>query len=356
MQQTENTPWDEIAAFLNDSSDQKSKVVIQDWLAASAAHSDLFREIITVWNLTGHLPEQLLPDRHHAWERFTRRIYTKTTFAVRLRRQAVVYAAIAAVVVLAFIGGQWLAGRHVNFLYAKQPLTYATVIAPSGQRTQMVLPDQTKVWLNSGAEISYPTDFSETNRKVRIKGECYFEVKHDAENPFVVHASSIDVKVYGTHFNINEDPVSGKAEVALLKGKVEVFGDAHKTLGFLNPGQQMEVDQSAHFAKIAKIVDSQALIAWTKGMLVFNGQPFEEIIRSLESWYGVKITLDNQLINKHRYTFKVKTESLREVLDFISVITPIAYQVDGNQVYITGLKNKKPVCQTTGKAATSPVE
>ncbi len=114
-----------------------------------------------------------------------------------------------------------------------------------------------------------------------------------------------------------------------LKQKV-VLQD--KLISDLKPGQQLIYDDGKYY--LQKAENLEALTAWPNNMLIFDNQPFEEVIHYLEKWYGVKIQLDHSLYYSHNYTFKVKTESLREVMELISVITPIQYHIEGEQVTI----------------------
>jgi len=105
------------------------------------------------------------------------------------------------------------------------------------------------------------------------------------------------------------------------------------------PGQQLVYEKGIYH--IQKAENMEALTAWLNNMLIFDNQPFEEVIHYLEKWYGVKIHLDRTLYYSHNYTFKVKTESLREVMELISVITPIEYHIEGEQITIKYKKKMK---------------
>jgi ferric-dicitrate binding protein FerR (iron transport regulator) len=74
--------------------------------------------------------------------------------------------------------------------------------------------------------------------------------------------------------------------------------------------------------------------AWKNNELIFDGTPFEEVIRYLERWYGVNITIEEKMKNKHNYTFRVKTESFRELMNLLKEITPLEYKIDGKNVTI----------------------
>lgn len=236
--------------------------------------------------------------------------------------------AAASVIVLIFLSGIWFQASVRN----SGDLVYTTVKSPGGSKSQVVLPDSTVVWLNSNAEIKYPSIFSKASRDVYINGECFFEVSKNLQRQFIVHCSEISVKVHGTSFNVKENKTMQRLEVSLVEGKVEMFDKMNHSLGFLKPGEQFAY--ANHSGQIRKIANIENLSVWKNNVLVFENTPIDEVVQSLDSWYGVKIRIDEKIINKHSYTFRVKTETLKEVLDLISVITPIKYEINGENVSI----------------------
>lgn len=327
-----NIPWEAIGSFLKDRLDKQSEAIVKKWLAVSSEHVVWFNEIVNINRLTGYTIDFYTPKKEELWLELMQRVRAGTKLPkTKERRLWLRYAAAAAALVMAFFAGH-LFSLDKTEKFDGNPVTWTKVIAPSGHRTELILPDSTKVWLNSGAELQYPSSFNGDTREVYITGECYFEVTKDHLKPFFVHGSAINVKVFGTRFNLNENQ-DDQSVVTLLEGKVEVLNQENKSLKFLDPGQQLLVVKG-DLIHLSEVVNPEALIAWTNNMLVFEDLPFEAVISYLENWYGVTIHLDNSLQNKHNYTFKVKTESLREVLDLIAVITPVDYKIDGDQVHI----------------------
>lgn len=331
----QNIPWDAISARLKDEANQEQASQIQEWLDLSPEHRVILAEIMNTWSVTKNTAEFYQPDLSGNWQKLMKKInYRPKQKAIRnvfLR-----WTAAAAVLALVFLAGM---GLGDGFFKPSPKITYTKIIAPEGNKTQIVLPDSTYVWLNSGSELQYASDYSAKNRKVNMKGECFFDVVKDPAHPFVVQGSKFQVRVFGTRFNVNEDADKNTADVTLVSGKVEVFNLDKEPVSELMPGQQLVYNQGIYH--LQKAENMEALTAWLNNMLIFDNQPFEEVIHYLEKWYGVKIHLDRTLYYSHNYTFKVKTESLREVLQLISVITPIEYQIEGEQVTIKYQKKMK---------------
>lgn len=324
----QNIPWDEISAQLKNEATAEQRKQIQEWLELSPENPVILAEIVNTWKLTNGKTNFYQPDLSGNWQKLIKRIghQPKKKLIPSVYFQ---WAAAAAVLVLVFLGGL---GLGDGFSKKSAEISYTKIIAPEGNKTQIVLPDSTKVWLNSGSEIQYPSDYTAQNREVQMKGECYFDVVKDPAHPFLVKCSNFQVKVYGTQFNVNEDLVRNTSDVTLVSGKVEVLDLNNNPVSYLKPGQQFIL--SGGKGKVQKAENIEALTAWMNNMLIFDNQPFEDVIHYLEKWYGVKIQLDHSLYYSHNYTFKVKTESLREVLELISVITPIEYHIEGEDVTI----------------------
>ena len=326
--QEQNIPWEAISAKLKNDADQEQKKQIQDWLDRSPEHPLILSEIVNTWSITKNKAEFYQPDMTVNWQKLMKRI----SYQPKEKAIQTIYfrwAAAAAILALVFLAG---IGLGDGLLKTKTTVSYTKIIAPEGNKTRIVLPDSTTVWLNSGSELQYSTDYSARNREVKMKGECFFDVVKDPEHPFVVIGSKFRVKVYGTRFNVNEANAKNMADVTLVSGKVQVQNLEGNLISDLKPGQQLVFNDGKYL--VQKAENMEALTAWLNNMLIFDNQPFEEVIHYLEKWYGVKIQLDKDLYYRHNYTFKVKTESMREVLELISVITPITYHVEGEQITI----------------------
>ena len=329
----EKIPWEIISAQLKGNASFQQKELLRNWLSESEENVKTYQQILCDWQISNQKINFYTPDTERLWGKLLARIEKqpqKRLIPLRVYR----WVAAAAVLVLVFLSGMWM-GNFSSF-FANE-LVYTSVISPKGSRTQIVLPDSTCVWLNSGAEIRYPTSFKQKTRDVYIVGECFFDVTKDKQRQFVVHAEKVDVRVFGTQFNVRENERSKQVDVALLEGKVKVFGKQNQPLTELKPGEQFTLANGK--GTVQQVSNIERLVAWKDNMLIFVDDPLEEVIQILESWYGVKITVDSQMLTKHNYTFKVKTESLRDVLDLISVITPIEYKIDGDEVMIN-YKNK----------------
>jgi len=207
-----------------------------------------------------------------------------------------------------------------------------TVLTEKGQKTQILLPDGTHVWLNSQTQLTYNSGFGDGERKVRLVGEAFFEVQKNEEIKFTVEMDGINVVVHGTEFNVEAYPENETVNVTLLKGRVVIESESRSPV-CLEPDQMATMICSTGEWSVQDCEASLAKL-WTQNILKFEDTPAEEIIRKLEHWYGMNITVKNMQANV-KYGFTLKSESVREMLELINKLTPIKYEVKGEEVQIT---------------------
>ena len=209
------------------------------------------------------------------------------------------------------------------------------VEAPQGSRTQMTLPDGTKVWLNAGSKISYTQGFCIVNRLVMLVGEGYFEVAHNEQLPFRVSSKDLQVSVLGTKFNFRDYPTDAEAIVSLAEGKVALDNLVHsdKETIYLTPNQRAVMSKQTGKITIEDYNVSNA-IQWTNGNLIFDGEPLIDIIKDLERSYNVKITIAEKNLMTLRFygDFVRQEQSLNEVLDALSATGKIHYKSEGRNI------------------------
>lgn len=234
----------------------------------------------------------------------------------------------AALLLPVLIGSGWILYRQNNIIrnFSEAIKTTQeqnlTVIAPNCTRTIVDLPDGTKVWLNSGSEISYPMVFSDTERRVKLTGEAYFEVKK-SEIPFLITNTGPEIKVYGTEFNVNAYDNEDFVTVALDNGKISLLQNGKEE--FIKPGQVSTFDKKNKSLAIED-TDVTRFSSWREGKYVFRNTTLSSILRMLQRQYNVNITLDDPNLGNYRYNATIKNESLEQILQLLSLSTPIKFE------------------------------
>jgi ferric-dicitrate binding protein FerR (iron transport regulator) len=208
-----------------------------------------------------------------------------------------------------------------------------TVFTDKGQKTRVLLPDGTYVWLNSQTRLTYSSDFCDNERKVHLVGEAFFEVRKNDEMLFTVEADGFNVVVHGTEFNVSAYPENETIDVTLLNGKVVIESGRQSPLG-IEPGQMATMRRNTQMWSVSNC-DAQLAKLWTQNKLKFEDASISEVISKLEHWYGINITVRNIPTKVSRYGFTLKSESVREMLEIVNKLTPIKYEVKGEEVQIT---------------------
>jgi transmembrane sensor len=172
-------------------------------------------------------------------------------------------------------------------------LSYNTIETPPGGQYQVILPDGSKVWLNSASSLRYPVRFTGNERKVEISGEAYFEVAHNSKMPFRVINSNQIVEVLGTHFNIMAYPDESSTNTTLLEGSVRIIKENKSKI--ISPGQQTRVKNGD--IDVAS-VDVTQVTAWKEGYFMFKNEDIQSIMRQISRWYNLEVKYQGDIPEK----------------------------------------------------------
>lgn len=207
------------------------------------------------------------------------------------------------------------------------------LVVPYGKRTNLTLSDGTKVWLNSGTQLEFPSEFTESRREIYVNGEIFIDVAHNQHIPFVVHVGDMDVYVHGTSFNISAYRDDRRKTVVLVEGKVKIeTSDSH--IAELLPNEKLVIEDS----DITKeFVDVSEYISWTKGILEFKESPISEILKKIGRYYNVQFESSSEIrLNDKTCSGKLfLSNNLDSVMTSVSVLSSTVYQRENNIIHIT---------------------
>jgi len=207
-----------------------------------------------------------------------------------------------------------------------------TLTVPASGFYRMVLPDGTKVWINSASELSYPLAFGKSIRQVELRGEAYFEVAHEKNRPFIVRTAHGDIKVLGTAFNLTAYN-SASSNVTLINGSIQLT-NKNKTTKQLIPGQKAEFDGSDMRITRANI---EKETAWQQGYFYFEHDKIQDIMEQLARWYDIKVIYQGQITKKTFGGSISRDVSLAEALELIKRGAGVEFIIDQKTVTV---KNK----------------
>ncbi|TAJ09774.1 DUF4974 domain-containing protein [Marinilabiliaceae bacterium JC017] len=233
------------------------------------------------------------------------------------------YSAIAAVallplLILSFLKWNSNGGSEEKLLSD----SFVNIMAPAQSRVNYTLPDSSIVCLNGGASIQVPMNYSE-NRHLRLNGEAYFDVTHNANSPFVVEMASGRVEVLGTRFIASAED-ENYMKVILEEGKVKASLRSNSESFVLKPNQKLVFEDGA--VKIDE-VEAGKYIAWKDGKLIFRDDKLSEVAKRLGDWYEIDVELKDDALAKYSFRGVFVDEPLEEVLKMITLTLPVQYKI-----------------------------
>ncbi len=219
-------------------------------------------------------------------------------------------------------------------------LQYNTLSNPRGSNViDMTLSDGSHVWLNAGSSVTYPVAFVGNERRVKISGEAYFEISHDASRPFKVGKADMEVTVLGTHFNVNAYDDESDIKVTLLEGSVKVTSIQHQESKSIRPGQQAVIlssnQQPGNVTGITvnSGVNLDEVMAWKNGVFNFNKLSLQEVLRQLSRWYDVEVVYEGNVAPKKFGGESPRNLDLSEILEGLQAIG-MHFQIDGKKLIV----------------------
>lgn len=258
-----------------------------------------------------------------------------------LSRVLKVYQRIAAFLLVPVIGFGIL---YWSIQYNQSSGQLTETFAPRGQKSQLILSDGTKVWLNSDTKIKYPGNFSNKQRDIYLDGEAFFEVSKNEHQPFVVHTSAVNVKVLGTKFNVRAYRDEDQIETSLFEGSINLSMDNSNIVGSkvkeVSPGQSFAYSKTCHELVANKFPEDE-INGWKKNQLIFKDDTFSNLVRKMERWYDVKVVYDQQLFNDRRLTVELyEGERLERLMEIVSLTLSVDYKYEKGEIILTPKKTK----------------
>lgn len=222
-----------------------------------------------------------------------------------------------------------------------------------GSKSRIQLPDSSVVWLNAGSKLTYAKDFGKINREVFLSGEALFNVVRNAEKPFLIYTSSIDIRVLGTAFNVKAYPDDNTSETSLIHGQIEVSIKARpRDKIILSPNEKLVVENKRSLApdsadnpgrktlvsinklKLDPVDSSVAETKWVENKLVFSDESFRDLAVRMERWYGIEIVINDRKLEEKRFTGNFENENIEQAMEALTITTPFLFERKGNKIII----------------------
>jgi transmembrane sensor len=219
------------------------------------------------------------------------------------------------------------------------PVEMITKSTPAGAKLKLVLPDRTRVTLNSQSSITYPAQFSNQERVVHFFGEAFFDVQPDPERPFLILTENLETRVLGTSFNISAYPGDKVNKVAVSHGMVKVIGQTGEQVVLAENEMAILNFEKATIRR--GLFDTLEETGWKDGTLYFRDDPLEEVFVRLEKWFDVKIYCSGDVRLTDIYSGEYSNESLDNILKGVSFTSGLTYEIGDKVVNIASGKEVK---------------
>lgn len=335
--------------YLSGDLSAEDRAKMEQWRASSLENEEYYRDSLKAWESMSLLQEMEQFNSFDALRSINSRLIdSKSTIWINRIK---LLAAIFVLPLLAYSGYvTW------NNLSLKKSLlehvVMQTITSRQGMVSQFELADGTKVWLNSGSALEFPTSFPGGYRDVKLKGEAYFEVSKMKNKPFRVNADELNVEVLGTSFDVINYTNEKTAEVILVEGTVNLLvnrGGEQSNGGMLSPGQLgVYSDETGKVS--TQVVNVDKYIAWRDGNLIFRDDKMEEVVKRLSRWFNVEIFINDPEIKAYIYKATFRNENLMQVLNLLKISAPIDFRITERNALPNGEFSKQKVYLMKKKA------
>lgn len=297
-----------------------------------------------VWNVTPLPRDQV--DLDGAWQQMRSRIRSAESKATQGSRPparqpwfmlwpGLVRRSLQFALLMLFISGAFLIYDNTREKSVVRQDSFRTVRVDNGRRLDVNLPDGSHIKLDAGSELRFPAEFTD-GREVFLKGEAYFEVTHDAERPFRVHAHHAMIRVLGTKFNIRawqENPV---VAVTVSEGSVALNNSYRQDENsvIIRKGYYSSLSE-AGIPSTPAPVDVAANLGWMHNEIHFKDASVKEVMAQLKRWYDFTFDIEDPAILEHRITVHIRMTNIEDVLELISILTDCKISKDGKAIKLT---------------------
>ncbi|MGQ8335245.1 FecR family protein [Sunxiuqinia sp. A32] len=309
-----------IKKYLSGTATENDVKNLFSWIEENPANRNEFIQLKKLWSLT----EKSREDENKAWDMFSERNMISRrrvlNYSNLLRYAASVFVIFSLGMLLQYL----IQNKQINNV---QYASDTCIEVPPGQMTSVVLPDGSKVQMNSGSKLFYSGEYSAGERIVKLQGEAFFDIEKDTEHPFLVKTDRLDFKVYGTSFNVQAYPDEDEINTTLVEGSLGVINKKGDELTRLVPGENAKQLCSTN-ELIIKKVNTQIYTSWKEGLITFQNEKLKDIAKQLERWYNVKIIFRNPDIGEEVYLGTIlQNKPIDQILEVFSLTSSLKYEI-----------------------------
>ena len=365
--------------YLSQSATPEEKTTLLNWLQQSEENKKLFSDYKKIFDLTAGL--NCKGKFSHLKKSSLHRLKLNIDPLAKGKNHSRVkelkyYLRIAASVLIIFSIGALASLWYSKSNSAKNlsKVKYHLVV-PMGGKSELVLPDGTKVWLNAGSSLCYYGDYGVQNRDVFLEGEGFFSVIKNQAQPFIVKTSGLEIKAYGTSFNVKAYPEERYVTTTLVEGIVKIEGRGlnlslkpkevimlEKNSLRITSNENKETDSSlenkkttplrieqkeeSSFSKSIQLksdINTNIYTSWKDNYWIIESEPLKNLVRILERKFDVIIQIESPELNQYTFTGTFYKETLEQILDILKLTAPLKYEINKGIVIIKSERHRKSI-------------
>jgi ferric-dicitrate binding protein FerR (iron transport regulator) len=319
--------------YLEGALDEGACKEVEEWIASSEENQEIVENLYVLLFVSDRIKAMHEIDTRQAFKEFTHRKSISENQHKRLKPALLWQRIAGAVAVFAVF---LVSATFITFFLLdkySEPLVVSTRL---GEKAHVTLPDGSNVWLNTCSHLEYKKIFLSPKRRVNLKGEAYFEVNHNRLFPFIVADNNSEIKVLGTKFNVQCNEDENFLSAALIEGSI-LFSDITKKLSRkLLPGENLLFDKINNTINLTRIISPEDVLGWVEGKLIFHNASLEEIARSLEKHYNVKILFKDENVKTERFNAEFEvTDNIYHILSMLELTNKFIYETDKREIIIS---------------------
>lgn len=317
-----------IGKYLAGEATPEEVIVLEDWIAVSAANQLIFEQYASAWQGAGPGGSHQVPDKNEAWRLLTAKTSSNSSRkTIPLPSHFWIAAVIAGIACLSII-------PLLFFRVSENRATSRSItIASDGKIKQTGLPDGSSVILNSHSSIRFAPEFAPDQRNASLQGEAYFDIIRDSSRPFVVSFEDVNIRVLGTSFNVRKNESANSIETQVVSGWVKMFNEKGEIV--ISAEQIGIYSKSKNSFALRKHPDINS-VAYATKRFIFSDESLATIVEYLGKAYSKTIVVRQEAIGRCRMTSSFENKSIEYILDVIAATLNVTYTINGNIIYIEG--------------------
>jgi len=330
--------WLHISRKISGEATDEDQKKVDSWLNENSENKKVYKNLSKFW-VSGSSSDKEYPFLYSRLKKRIRQIDHSTRIRHLYIQILKVAASVLVFSLLSFFGYHYFAD---NRLLTKK-IAWNTVSVPCGSRSQILLPDSTKVWINNDSKLTFPEKFAPGKREVELNGEAYFEVKHDENRPFFIKIGDNRIKVLGTTFSVSAYNVDSVIKTSLIRGKVifeSDYSSSRKRSFKLSPGFSLNYNKKTKNVITENIDNTSFYDYWENGLYSFQNEKLETLAKKIYRIYNIQIVFKDNSLKDKTYTGMLSiNENIFAFMEAIKLtsVDPIEYQYTNNIIYL----NKK---------------